>query len=450
MSEIKSTTHYSTGRIIVLSFLVVISIGTLLLSLPEARTCDIPLIDLFFSATSYTCVTGLSTVPISSYSIFGKCIILALIQIGGLGLMTLSFFLISLFLDMGMATKLMAGRILEFESWSKVRHFLKLVLGFTLFFELTGAFLLYPTFARIFPFKQAAFFSIFHSISAFCNAGVSLFDESVIQLHTHPFALAVLGLLTICGGIGFVVWYEVWHWVRSLAGFKKIRTSLNAFSLNSRLSMITSLILIVGATLLFLLFERHNGALGESWMEKITQALFMGSTIRSAGFFSLPVGSLHAATLFLFQFLMLIGTSPCSTGSGIKTTTFAVLVATIISVLRGREDVEVWGRRIPLEQVYKAISIIVLSLGWIFVSGLILMTTEENIPFQSIVFEVFSAFSTVGLSIGITGLLSTVGKCVIIGCMFIGRIGSLTLILALRSRTKKQTYRYPSERVIIG
>ena len=201
--------HFSPGRLLIISFLFAIGMGTVLLSLPMAQEIPLSFIDTLFSATSAICVTGLKVVPMASFTLFGKCVILALFQIGGLGLMTLSFFFASFFLNLGMATRLMAGQILEFELWSKIKNFIALIIGITVVTELVGFGLLYIQFSKIHPVEDAIFYSFFHSISAFCNAGISLFENSLIDYSTNPAILGIISGLILAGSIGFIVWYAL-------------------------------------------------------------------------------------------------------------------------------------------------------------------------------------------------------------------------------------------------
>jgi trk system potassium uptake protein TrkH len=449
----KKIANMSPGRILLGSFLLVITIGTILLSLPQARLIDISFIDLLFTATSATCVTGLQVVPMSYFTTFGQCIVLALIQIGGLGLMTLSFFLISLIMNLRLITKLVAGQILEFELYGKIKTFLSLIIGITFLSELAGAITLYFPFSKIFSTKQAIFHSIFHSISAFCNAGTCLLESNMTSYIKQPAILIPISMLIFLGGIGFIVWYEIGNHL-----FNKMKRNRQeggepkkvTYSLHTRIVLLTSVILIVLGALFFLLLERNNTLQELTTFEKIINSFFMSITTRTAGFNTANVAHMALPTLFIFIILMFVGTSPNSTGSGIKTTTFTIFLSSIASFAKNKSSVEILGRKIPSNQIYKTTVIVALALSWIGITTFALLLTDKGFSFIQILFESVSAFSTSGLSTGITPYLSQLGKASLIITMIIGRIGSLTLVLALTTKKEVQLYSYPEERVIIG
>lgn len=434
--------HFTPGRVLLFSFLFAITLGTILLALPQSRLVSIPLVDLFFTATSATCVTGLLVTPLSYFTPFGHVVLLCLIQLGGLGLMTLSFFFLSLFLNLGMTTQAMAGEILEFRWWSKIKTFLFLIVSITLITELIGAACLYFPFRKTFPPMQAAFHALFHSVSAFCNAGITLFPHGKLPIATNPLSLGVLALLVFFGGIGFIVWFE-------LASKFSVKKRFH-LSLHSKIVLSTSFLLIIGGAVLTWLLEHNHSIKQLNLANGLIISVFNSISIRCAGFQIFNLEQATLATLLLFMFLMYIGASPGSTGSGIKTTTFAIFCATIAAIVKNRKDVELFGRKIPQTQVYKAISIIGLSFAWIFVLTFILLITEPQFSFIQIFFESVSAISTTGLSTGITKYLSTIGKLLLSVTMIVGRIGSLTLVLALRKKQNKLPYKYPEESVAIG
>lgn len=442
--------NFSPGRVLLFSFIFIIFIGTLLLLLPQSREVDISFLDILFTATSVTCVTGLHVVPISYFSYFGKCIILCLIQVGGLGLMTLSFFFISQFLRLGMATQLMAGEILEIKTWSKIKHILGLIIGTTFFVELIGTILLYFPFRQLLEPQKAIFFAIFHSVSAFCNAGVSLFEDGIISFQNQIFPLFIIAILVLIGSTGFLVWFELTKKLKSIFKSSKRNFKIINISLHTKIVITTSIILIILGTTMTWLLEYNNMLKNLDTSHSLFASFFHSISIRSAGFklFNLEQASL--ATLLLFLFLMYIGASPGSTGSGIKTTTFALFVATMATFIKNREDVEIFGRTISRDQIYKAITIVALSFSWIMLLTFILLITEPDFSFIQILFEATGAFSTSGLSTGITSSLSSIGKTLLIPTMIVGRIGSLTLVFALRKKKKQLPYHYPEERIAIG
>ena len=442
--------HFSPGRFLLASFIFVIAVGAALLSLPQARLVDIDFLDILFTATSSTCVTGMIVVPISYFTFFGKCVILALVQIGGLGLITLSFFLISLFLNLGMATKLMAGQILDFEFWGKAKTFLMLIIGLTFSLEILGAIIMYFPFRQMFPAPKAIFYAIFHSVTAFCNAGICLTDNNMINYANEPTILLTLSFLVFTGSIGFIVWYESLKVVKGfIKKLKTGKTTVIGYSLHSKIALITSLGLIVFGTVVFWSIERLNAFKDFTLPNQILNAFFASSTLRSSGFNSVDVSQLALATILIFIILMIIGGSPNSAGGGIKTTTFVVFIATVISMAKGREVVEIGGRTIPINQIYKTIVIIAFAIGWLLLTTFILLLLENNFSFIQMLFEAVCAFSTSGVSTGIPEQLTIYSKIVLMVSMLVGRIGSLALVLSLR-KPAKHLYRYPEERIIIG
>lgn len=442
--------HFSPGRLLIISFLFAIGMGTILLSLPMAQKVPLSFIDTLFSATSSICVTGLKSVPMSSFTQFGQCVILALLQIGGLGLMTLSFFFASLFLNLGMATRLMAGQILEFEFWSKIKNFIILIIGITVVTELIGFGLLYTQFSSLYPAEDAAFYSLFHSVSAFCNAGISLFENSLIDFNTNPAILTIISCLILAGSIGFIVWYDIARIIKtfflSLRGTKRFAK----ISLHTKLVLLTTLGLTVFGAIVFFILESGNLLAPFSIYYKGANAVFMSLSSRSIGFATVDFSQATRATLFFLLPFMFIGASPGSTGSGIKTTTFVLFAATVRSIITRRKSVEFFGRTIPNDQVYKVMAILALATCWIFSATLALLIVQPDFSFMSCLFEIFSAFGTCGFSTGITSDLSIIGKGIIMLTMLTGRIGSLTLVLSLRRKPEKYLYTYPKERIMIG
>lgn len=441
----------SPGRILLLSFLFIITAGAFLLSLPISRVVDIPLIDIFFTATSSTCVTGLKMVPMSYFSFFGQCVILALVQIGGLGLMTLSLFLVSLVLNLSLVTKFVAGKILDFEFSGKIKTFLKLIIGFTFMVEAIGAFVLYIPFSKILPETDALFYAIFHSVSAFCNAGLSLFEPGIIYLNKSSFPLFIMAILVFLGGLGFIVWYEfgknivifIKNWWNEDP--KKI-----TISLHTRIVLVSSAILIFLGTVMFFILERTNCLRGLGIWDQIFNSFFISVVSRTAGFEIVEMSKLGMPILLILLILMFIGASPSSTGGGVKVTTFAIFITTVIATIKNKDTVEIFGRSIAAEQIFKTTVIIALSLGWIAITTFILLLTDPEFGFMDVLFESVAAFSTTGFSTGITPYISIPGKIVLVLSMIMGRAGALTLVLALRKKQVHALYKYPEERVLLG
>lgn len=442
----------SPAHIIIFSFLVLIMLGTLLLALPIAHIKPMSFIDLFFTSTSATCVTGLFTIPLNNFTFFGKTVILGLIQVGALGLATMSLSIVSLFIDLGLGTRLMAGQIFELDSWDNIKKMLIFTCGTTLTLELLGALSFFSIFKAEYSLHNAVFYSMFHSISAFCNAGISFFhfltEQNLQQYSTNYIFLITTTLLTLCGGIGFITLHEIIIRCKNYFRSKKI----TRFSLHSKIIVHGTVTLFIIGTIIFLLLENHHTLKNLSIPLKFANAVFHAISFKSCGFVLANLTDFAPATIFFIMIIGLIGSAPGSTGSGMKITTIMVFLSTIRAVINGRSSVDIFEREIPLEQIYKVIAVISLSIGWILFTTFCLLITETNWNFLDIFFETISAFSNVGFSLKGTEKLSDFGKLFIMATMFIGRIGSLTFILGLKLKSRKETieYSYPEERVILG
>lgn len=435
----------SPGRTVLFSIFITITLGTILLMLPFAQKYPVRFIDCLFTATSCTSVTGVLTVPFDSFTLFGKIIILLLIQIGGIGLATLTIFVISLFTNLGFSTKLMLGEMFELGSWKNTRQILIFIITFTLLVELIGALCIYLIISPRYSFHDAIFHAIFHSISSFCSAGLSSFGNSMIDFQHNLPMLAVTGILILFGTLGFITWYELY--THNIKSFSLKRISL---SLTTKVVLSLTAILICIVTILLLILEGSTQFPCASWITSVSNMLFNAIAYRSTGFTTIDLKTVQSATVFLIIMYSFIGSSPGSTGGGIKVTTFALFLATVRSVVMGRTVIELKGRRIPQDQIFKAMAILSLSFCWIIFSTFCLLLIEKEISFIGIFFETVSSFTTLGLATDITPYLSSVGKLLIILNMFIGRIGSLTLLLALRARTEKAEFQYPEERIMIS
>lgn len=443
-------------RILVVSFLAMILLGTAFLSLPAA-TVGPPLnfVDALFTATSATCVTGLIVVDTGAkFTVFGKSVILLLIQVGGLGIMTLSTFFVYL----------VGGRIsfterevlrsaLSQHPVADLMQVLKSVVIVTVILEGIGAFFLTFTFWRSMPPGEAVFSAVFHSVSAFCNAGFAFFSDSFEAYRGDMFTNGVLMALIVLGGLGFVVLYDLYMNRREL-----LRGAFDVLGYHSRVVLTTSAALILaGAVVIFVL--EYNNTLGEeSLFTRMLAAVFQSVTCRTAGFNTLPIGELTNATLLLMMILMFIGASPASCGGGIKTSTFAVLLSSVRARLRLQEDVNIFYRRVPSATVSRSISIaffatlivILFALG-VLVSELAGRAHPESRGlFLAYLFEVVSAFGTVGLSMGTTSELSSTGRLLITLLMFVGRLGPLTVALAVRGEEMGRRFKYVQEDVLVG
>jgi len=453
------------AQILVFSYLSIITLGTVLLYAPRATAAAerISFIDALFTATSATCVTGLIVQDTGSYfSQYGQIVILVLIQIGGLGLMTFTMFFSIIFSGrLGLREVVVLQDVMSYEILSKISRLIILILFLTLVFEVAGACLLYnlwddPGMAK----PTRIYYSVFHAISSFCNAGFSLYKDSFMGYSHNAIFNLVVPLLIIFGGLGFAVHYDILSLIKdkitrkSRGAVAVLAESAPPFrvSLHAKIVLGTTLILLIVGFLLFFTFE-YNGALKALPLsDKVTISFFQSVTPRTAGFSTVDFSGLKSPTLFTTMMLMFIGASPGSTGGGIKTVTLAVLIIMVISVIRNRENVEVGKKMIPSASIKQAVVVIVLALGLVSLSCLVLLYIEQakGFSFLQVAFETVSAFGTVGLSTGITGSLSTLGKVIIIITMFCGRIGPLFLTLALIGRGFARGFDYPAEKVTIG
>lgn len=443
---IRKLAHFSPARTILMSVFIMIVLGTGLLALPAARTEEIPLIDLFFTATSATCVTGLFTIPLASFTVFGKIVLLFLIQIGGLGMITLTLFFLSLFMEMGLATQLMAGQLLEIDSWKNLKKILFFICLITIYAELMGAFCFFSVLQTTHPTGEAWLISIFQAVASFCNAGITLVSDQSDLIPNNYTMVITSTVLMILGGLGFITWHELIRRFRTMFDKKRYRVSLS-----SKIIILYYFAFVAIVAVLFWLIERENTLSHMSTMQAIVNSIFHAVAFKSAGFSTTLVTNFQLATLLLMMVTSFIGCAPGSTGSGIKLTTFAICIATIKAAFFGRTSVQIRGREIPLDQVYKAVAIIAIAVSWIIMSTFCLLITEQDMSFLDILFENVCAFTTLGFSTGITANLSELGKFFIMMSMLIGRIGSLTLVLAMKmKRTDTVEFAYPEERVMLG
>ncbi|MBP0001543.1 MAG: ATPase [Cyanobacteria bacterium SID2] len=443
----------TVARTICLGFLGTIAVGTLLLMLPpcvEDGTWN-DFVTALFTATSATCVTGLIVVDTGSYySFWGEFVILLLIQVGGLGYMTATTFLLLLLgRKFRVRYKLALQESLDSVGLSSVSQLIRSIVATTILIELTGVFCLLVTFVPELGVRPGLWQAVFHSISAFNNAGFSLFPDSLMRYVSTPWLTISISFLIILGGIGYQVVFEGFLWFRNTFSKygKRFRFSLHAKTVTS-----TTLFLLIGGTLGFFATELYNTetfqplALGD----KAIAAWFQSVTTRTAGFNSIDIGQMTIAGLFLTIALMFIGASPGSTGGGIKTTTFRILINCTKSVLRGREDVVLYQRQVPVELILKAVAVVMGSMMTLVGATIILAVSEQGLEFIQILFEVVSAFATVGLSMGITAKFSIFGKLVITAIMYIGRVGILILMSAILGDPKPSALEYPDEDLLVG
>jgi trk system potassium uptake protein TrkH len=454
-------------KLVAVSFLTAILVGSILLSLPFATSSEwrtkqsrkgLTYIDALFTSTSATCVTGLIVKDTGrDFSTFGKVVILLLIQMGGLGIMTMSTFFLLLFgRRISLRDSITVRTSLGGKDVRRTTDLIKHALFLTLGAELIGAAILFWRFRcgpDQFAAGKAACHAIFHSISAFCNAGFSLYNTSLIG--KEWLIVVTMALLVICGGWGFLVVYNIGN----LRFWKRDKLLRGRLSLQSKIVLAATAGLLALGFVAFLALEWKQGMSRQHFSRRLLNGFFCAVTPRTAGFNTIPYNEMSSPGLLLTMFLMFIGASPGSTGGGIKTCTFVVLLATSYAIMRGKENVALFRRTVPNRVVQEAIAVALISLLFVCIVAVALATSERAAQgwpaaqggyLARTTFEVFSAFGTVGLSTGITPYLSLLGKIIVIITMFVGRIGPLALALIVAGRETRPSVAYPEEAVMIG
>lgn len=444
MERIIGSKRLNPPQILALGFGILILIGAILLNLPMSSKSgeSIGFINALFTSSSCVCVTGLVVVNTAEHwTTFGHLVIISLIQMGGLGFMTMAT-VVALFLGKKITLKerLVIKEQLNQDSMSGLVKLTKYVIYATLSVELLGALILSTRLIPIYGFKTGVWYSIFHAISAFCNAGFDLFGDSLAPYVGDVVLNLTISGLIIIGGLGFSVYIDI----SRKKSFKKL-------NLHSKLVILISLSLLILGTISIFLIEYNNpGTFKYLTLKEKTLAAFFQSVItRTAGFYSVPLSKLHESTVFIMIILMFIGGSPGSTGGGIKTTTFGVLFLTTISVIKGNEDVVVFKKTVSTEIIHRALAIVSISMALILIVSLVLTLTEEA-NFIDILFESTSAFATVGVSRDLSPNLSNVGKILISLTMYSGRVGPLTMALAFASKRKGTNYKYSEGNILVG
>jgi trk system potassium uptake protein TrkH len=437
------------AQVILLSFGGWILIGALLLLLPVSAAPGkvISFVDALFMSTSATCVTGLGSISLADdLTIFGQMILLILVQVGGLGIMTLSS---SMAVIMGKSLQMREQVIMQdVLDTSNSEELLKLIIGiiqYTFAIEFIGAIILMLGYYQEgFEIGQSMYYGFYHSIMAFCNAGFALFNNNLEDFKFNPTIHFTVAILLQLGGIGFAVMKDVLQTT-------KARRPWRDLSVHTKIVLVTHMMLVVFGTVYLFFGEFLHSFENMNLIEKLEVAYFQSVTTRTAGFNTINLNSLHPHSLYMMILLMFIGASPGSTGGGVKTTTFAVLLQSVTATLKGKSDVEFFERKVSSQTVVKSISIFIISI--ILVSGciLVMLRLEPDKSYLALFFEAVSAFGTVGLSLGITPFLSSLGKITIIVLMFAGRVGPLTLVLAIASRAAiPSKVEYPEGKVLIG
>lgn len=426
----------SPTRLIVSSFVVVIVTGALLLMLPFATRNGITPVQAFFTATSATCVTGLVVLDTyQGFTLFGQTVVICLIQIGGLSLVTLaSFFTLALRRRVGFRSMKLASESIGTSNVAEARGLLLVVMKLAAFFEGLGFLLLLPVFVPEYG-AEGIFISIFLSISAFCNAGFDILGRtqsyvSLMGYASNWYVQGIIMFLIVAGGLGFLVWHDLGQWRKT-----------HHLSIHTKVVLFCTILLIVGGTVGFAFLEWNNPATlgGMTAGDKIVNSLFQSISARTAGFNTIDLASMSSITKCMLCVLMFIGAAPGGTGGGIKVTTFSVILVTVASVVTGREDAQIFRRRIDKKTVYQALSIAMLSLGVvIFVTLVVFFNCGEVISPLDCLYEVVSAFGTVGCSVGVTGQMHPLALIITMITMFIGRVGPVSLAISLASQRREQ------------
>lgn len=456
--------HIRPEMMFACSFLIIIFIGAVLLMLPKAHYGSLTFIDALFTSTSAVCITGLTTVDTATtYTITGQVIILLLIQIGGVGVMTFtSFIALSFFTQTSFNDQMALKNILSEESMNNIFRTLMYIFFTTLIVEAIGSWILAWEIRDI-PkviIPNRTFFAVFHSISAFCNAGFStlpenLYNPAIRSLYGFQCWIAVLIIL---GGIGFPIVFNygklVNHKIQNLYyklrdSSKRMPSHVRIVNTTTRIVITTTFFLLAGGTLLFLFFENNNTLRDLPLRGKLAVSFLGAVTPRTAGFNNVAIDSLTTPTIALTMFLMWIGASPLSTGGGIKTTTFTIAIKNILNTLKGKKNLEIFKRQLPQENVRKAHAIIILSILWISLATLLITIFVPDSSLSKSLFEVISALSTVGLSLNFTPDLTLAGKIIIILTMFVGRVGLITLLTGIVHQQSSQNYTFAEDNVIL-
>lgn len=450
----KKRFELTTTQMILLSFLLAIGIGSVLLAMPICSASDecVPYLDALFTATTSVCVTGLVTLPtFSTWSIWGQIVILFLIQIGGLGIITImAGVMISLNYRMGLKDRILLQDAFNLNSLSGIVGFIKKVLVGTILVELIGAVLCMTVFVPQYG-KRGIWISVFHSVSAFCNAGIDIISEnSLCDYVCDPVINFVTGALIIISGIGYIVWWDI---LRVIKRFPKRKLAcLRDLTLHSKLVLCVTMVLLMTGTLLFFVFEYNNPLTMKdfSLADRLQASFFQSVTTRTAGFATFPQQDLTNASAVVSLLLMFIGGSPVGTAGGVKTTTITVLLLAAFATIRGEEEVVLFHRTVRKQAINKAVAVVSVSFMTFFVSTLLLSAVTDA-ELLDIMYETVSATATVGLTRNLTSTLGVMGKWIILVTMYLGRVGPISLVIAFHTKQyKKNIIKNPFAEISVG
>ena len=453
--RLKRVESFSPMQMIVFSFMAIIVLGTILLLLPwTTRGKGLTLVDGLFTAVSATCVTGLTVVNIGSeFTLYGQLVVLGLIQLGGLGIMTFSTFFLYIFgRRVSIRGREVIDTTLSYAPVQNIGSLLRQIMIIVFLVEGVGILLLTLNWLRLYPLPEAIYYGVFHSVSAFCNAGFSLYGNSFEGFRTDLMVNCVVMGLIVLGGLGFVVLLDFKYLLR------RPRGAIHRFSFHTKVVLSVTFFLIILGTLFLFWVERVHALSDVKPTTGVLAALFQSVTARTAGFNTIPIGSLTNGACLALMFLMFVGAAPGSCGGGVKVSTLGILVAVILSRLRRHEKPHLFFRSIPRETVGKALAIVlssvllisVLFLGLLLTENWSVSPNESRGHFLKLFFEAISAFGTVGLSMGVTPQLTKGGRLLIILLMFIGRLGPLTMAVALAQRKTRGRFRYAKGEIMVG
>ncbi|HCC07466.1 MAG TPA: Trk family potassium uptake protein [Clostridiales bacterium] len=458
--KLRNIIKYSPTQTLVLGFLAIIFLGASLLSLPISTNNEVvtSFLDALFTSTSAVCITGLVVVnTLDHWSVFGQLVILVLIQIGALGFMT---FLALIFILIGRKTtlkeRLVMKEALNQNDMKGIASLIKNIVKLTFIVELIGALVLSFVMVPEYGLINGMYKAVFHSISAFCNAGFDIIGKgSLIPYVSNIIVNITISILVVLGGLGFTVWTDLITSIKSkLAGKYSFKIMLKKLTLHTKLVLIMTGVLIVFGTLFIYMYEYDNvqTIANLTQQDKIISAIFQSITTRTAGFNTIPLDTMNTATQIIMIILMFIGGSPAGTAGGIKTVTLVILILAVVSEIKGKEKVEVFNKTISNGAIKRALTVVVIGLTIVMASTLMLTITEK-FSFIEVLFESVSAFANVGLTLGITFGITAIGKIILITEMFIGRLGPMTIAIALLLRNKNQknnAINYPEEKIIVG
>ena len=433
------------SSIAIIALIGFIALGTILLNLPIAQIVPMNFIDVLFTSTSVATVTGLTTVPLQNFSTFGNIIILLMMQIGGIGLMTLSLFVVTLFSNMGIYTHVLARDLLCIESFKDAKRLLIFIMIITGISELIGTAIMFFSFYPQHDIPQALYLALFHAVSAFSNAGFTYLDNGIVTLNNNPAFMLTTSFLIVLGGIGFITLHDLLEWWN-----QDEENEHYHLSWHTKLILEMFFFTTFFSGILIYLLERHHALKDMHSIQTLLNVILLSVSYKSTGLVTIPISSMCVASIFLIMVCFFIGSAPASTGSGIRLSNFGIILGIMKAALLAKEDIEIHGRHISTQQVYRSMAIVMIFISWIATSTFVLLLSENNFNFLAILLEATSAFCGSGLSTGITSQISMIGKICLISSMICGRLAIFVIIMGIKRNIDQRSYSYPEEKVILG